>query len=41
MWEIITLGQQPYQGQTNIEVLHYVRGGGRLPRPHHNCPEEL
>lgn len=41
MWEVITLGQQPYQGQTNVEVLQHVRGGGRLPRPIQNCTEEL
>ncbi|CRK90687.1 CLUMA_CG004384, isoform A, partial [Clunio marinus] len=41
MWEVITLGQQPYQGQTNVEVLQHVRAGGRLPRPHQNCTDEL
>lgn len=35
------MGQQPYAGHTNLEVLQYVRGGGRLPRPSQNCPEEL
>ncbi|KAK8754621.1 hypothetical protein OTU49_016899, partial [Cherax quadricarinatus] len=40
LWEILTLGQQPYPARTNLEVLHYVRGGGRLNRPP-NCPEEL
>ena len=39
-WEIMTMGQQPYPARTNIEVLHYVRGGGRLERPI-DCPEEL
>jgi proto-oncogene tyrosine-protein kinase ROS len=24
LWEIVTLGQQPYQGRTNEEVLAYV-----------------
>ena len=23
MWEVLTLGQQPYPARTNIEVLHY------------------
>lgn len=41
MWEVITLGQQPYQGQTNVEVLKHVREGGRLPRPNQNCIDEL
>ncbi|XP_044740104.1 proto-oncogene tyrosine-protein kinase ROS [Chrysoperla carnea] len=40
MWEIMTLGQQPYPARTNLEVLHYVRNGGRLHRPN-NCPEDL
>ncbi|XP_071513555.1 proto-oncogene tyrosine-protein kinase ROS isoform X2 [Panulirus ornatus] len=40
LWEILTLGQQPYPARTNLEVLHYVRSGGRLNRPP-NCPEEL
>nr|CAD7415822.1 unnamed protein product [Timema poppensis] len=40
VWEIMTLGQQPYPARTNLEVLHYVRTGGRLGRPS-NCPEEL
>lgn len=41
MWEVMTLGHQPYPARTNIEVLQYVRSGGRLHRPHQNCPEEL
>jgi serine/threonine protein kinase len=40
IWEIMTLGQQPYPARTNLEVLHYVRNGGRLGRTN-NCPEEL
>lgn len=40
LWEIMTLGQQPYPARTNLEVLHYVRTGGRLGRPN-NCSEEL
>ncbi|XP_014219351.1 proto-oncogene tyrosine-protein kinase ROS [Copidosoma floridanum] len=40
MWEITSLGQQPYQARTNIEVLHHVRAGGRLPKPL-NCPIRL
>lgn len=39
-WEIMTLGQQPYPARNNVEVLHYVRDGGRLTRPK-DCPEEL
>ncbi|XP_058790421.1 proto-oncogene tyrosine-protein kinase ROS [Phymastichus coffea] len=40
MWEITSLGQQPYQARTNFEVLHHVRAGGRLPKPL-NCPTRL
>lgn len=40
LWEIMTLGQQPYPARNNVEVLHYVRDGGRLTRPQ-DCPEEL
>ncbi|KAM9240253.1 proto-oncogene tyrosine-protein kinase ROS [Leptosomus discolor] len=40
MWEILTLGQQPYPGFSNTEVLHYVRSGGRLESPN-NCPDDL
>lgn len=39
-WEIMTLGQQPYPARNNVEVLHYVREGGRLERPT-DCPDEL
>ncbi|XP_020283790.1 proto-oncogene tyrosine-protein kinase ROS isoform X2 [Pseudomyrmex gracilis] len=40
MWEITSLGQQPYPARTNTEVLHYVRDGGRLSKPL-NCPPSL
>ena len=40
MWEVVTFGQQPYPARTNIEVLHFVRSGGRLDRPD-NCPDDL
>ncbi|GFU65016.1 proto-oncogene tyrosine-protein kinase ROS [Trichonephila clavipes] len=40
LWEVITLGMQPYPARTNIEVLNYVRAGGRLDKPE-NCPAEL
>ncbi|XP_026669122.1 proto-oncogene tyrosine-protein kinase ROS isoform X4 [Ceratina calcarata] len=40
IWEITSLGQQPYPARTNIEVLHHVRAGGRLPKPL-NCPPGL
>ena len=40
MWEVLTLGQQPYPARTNVEVLHFVRSGGRLDRPD-VCPDEM
>jgi hypothetical protein len=40
IWEVLTFGQQPYPARTNVEVLQYVRNGGRLERPV-NCPDEL
>ncbi|CAL1296241.1 unnamed protein product [Larinioides sclopetarius] len=40
LWEVITLGMQPYPARTNMEVLYYVRSGGCLDRPE-NCPDEL
>ncbi|XP_055926559.1 proto-oncogene tyrosine-protein kinase ROS-like isoform X2 [Argiope bruennichi] len=40
LWEVITLGMQPYPARSNMEVLYYVRSGGCLDRPD-NCPDEL
>ncbi|GAB6030941.1 hypothetical protein CHUAL_007766 [Chamberlinius hualienensis] len=40
LWEVMTLGQQPYPARTNVEVLQYVRAGGRLDKPD-NCPDDL
>ncbi|XP_025269943.1 proto-oncogene tyrosine-protein kinase ROS-like [Camponotus floridanus] len=40
MWEITSLGEQPYIGKTNEGVINYVRVGGRLPMPL-NCPSAL
>ncbi|NWU98975.1 ROS1 kinase, partial [Upupa epops] len=40
VWETLTLGQQPYPGFTNTEVLHHVQSGGRL-QPPNNCPDDL
>ena len=38
LWEMVTLGEQPYQGMTNEQVVHCVREGetNGIPR---NCPE--
>ncbi|NWR30243.1 ROS1 kinase, partial [Tachuris rubrigastra] len=40
VWETLTLGQQPYPGLSNTEVLHHVRSGGRLESPN-SCPDGL
>ncbi|XP_071955020.1 proto-oncogene tyrosine-protein kinase ROS-like [Antedon mediterranea] len=40
MWEVLTLGQQPYPARSNVEVLQFVTEGGRLDSPD-NCPEEI
>lgn len=40
LWEIMTLGQQPYPARSNGDVLNYVRNGGTLQRPPH-CPHIL
>ncbi|XP_041873234.1 proto-oncogene tyrosine-protein kinase ROS [Corvus kubaryi] len=40
VWETLTLGQQPYPGFSNTEVVHHVRSGGRLESPN-NCPGDL
>ncbi|CAK1555335.1 unnamed protein product [Leptosia nina] len=39
-WEVLSLGQQPYPGRTNRQVLGYVRAGGTPDRPP-NCPPAL
>ncbi|NWH66941.1 ROS1 kinase, partial [Geococcyx californianus] len=40
VWEVLTLGEQPYPGFSNTEVLHHVRSGGRLESPN-NCFDDL
>ncbi|XP_025263714.1 proto-oncogene tyrosine-protein kinase ROS-like [Camponotus floridanus] len=40
MWEITSLGEEPYNAKTNEEVVNYVRAGGRLPMTL-NCPSPL
>lgn len=39
-WEVMTLGERPYPGRSNEEVIQYVRDGGRLTQPP-DCPDEL
>ncbi|XP_044147095.1 proto-oncogene tyrosine-protein kinase ROS [Bufo gargarizans] len=40
LWELFSLGQQPYQGYSNMEVLHYVCSGQRMDSPD-NCPDDM
>ncbi|XP_045427956.1 insulin-like growth factor 1 receptor isoform X2 [Pipistrellus kuhlii] len=40
LWEIATLAEQPYQGLSNEQVLHFVMEGGLLDKPD-NCPDML
>ncbi|XP_050056431.1 proto-oncogene tyrosine-protein kinase ROS isoform X5 [Aphis gossypii] len=40
LWEIMSLGQQPYPGLSNINVMYHVQHGGRLEKPI-NCPRPL
>ncbi|EFN72104.1 Protein sevenless [Camponotus floridanus] len=43
MWEITSLGEQPYIGKSNEELINYVRAAGKLPiNPINlNCPSIL
>lgn len=40
LWEIMSVGQQPYPGLSNINVMYHVQHGGRLEKPI-NCPRTL
>ena len=40
LWEVVTLGQQPYPARTNIDVLHFLRDGGKLERPD-RCHDQM
>lgn len=41
LWEIATLGQQPYPDYSIEEALQHILNGERLQKPRENCPEEL
>ena len=38
LWEMVTLGEQPYQGLNNEEVLNFVKNRRTMEIPK-NCPE--
>lgn len=40
LWELVTLGAQPYAGLDNYEVMPYLETGKRLSRPL-RCPDDL
>lgn len=40
MWEVMTLGSQPYTGISNVEVLSRLKEG-RTPERPHECPDEM
>lgn len=40
MWEITSLGQQPYAVLDNRKVIEYVCAGNKLSKPR-NCPDKL
>lgn len=40
LWEIATLAEQPYQGMSNEQVLHFVMDNGVLEKPD-DCPPKL
>ena len=40
IWEIITLGYQPYLGLENNQVIEYIKNGFRL-KISNKCPIEL
>eukprot|EP00117_Sycon_ciliatum_P031521 scpid16697/ scgid1278/ Insulin-like growth factor 1 receptor; Insulin-like growth factor I receptor; Insulin-like growth factor 1 receptor alpha chain; Insulin-like growth factor 1 receptor beta chain len=39
-WEVYTLGQLPYPGCANTQIVSWIRDGNRLPRPD-LCPEHI
>lgn len=40
LWEVMSLGQRPYQEYDNVQVLSYVKSGRILGKPD-GCPEEM
>ncbi|XP_035206440.1 insulin receptor-like isoform X3 [Stegodyphus dumicola] len=39
MWEVLSLGKEPYRGRTNTEILPYLKAGKRLRKPKGCSPE--
>ena len=40
LWELMTMGQQPYLDLDPFEMANYLHAGYRLAQPI-NCPDEL
>ncbi|XP_066299175.1 fibroblast growth factor receptor 2-like [Branchiostoma lanceolatum] len=40
LWEIITLGKQPYEGMNGKRMMDLIKDGGRLEKPT-PCPDEM
>ena len=40
LWELMTLGQQPYENINAFEMLNFLKQGHRISQPV-NCPDEL
>ncbi|CAG9539972.1 unnamed protein product [Cercopithifilaria johnstoni] len=40
LWEILTLGQQPFSGKNNVQVMSFVKNGGKPEKPQF-CPDEI
>ena len=40
LWEMVTLAEQPYQGLSNEEVLHFVIDGHVMEEPV-GCPDKM
>ncbi|VDK61397.1 unnamed protein product [Onchocerca ochengi] len=40
LWEILTLGQQPFSGKNNVQVMSFVKNGGKPEKPQF-CPNEI
>ena len=40
LWELMTLGKQPYSGLDNQDMEDFLMKGKRLSQPQ-NCPDEM
>lgn len=41
VWEVFTLGKQPYYGWSNEDVVNRVKIGATLPPPDDFCPDNM